>query len=109
MDTRNKVFKKFLTLPKPIYYLETYNKKEKIIGGFYAHNLTPVNSDIFKIKKVIKQRRRGWKVKYFVKWKGYDSSHNSWIDQNDITNVYNGWLYYYRILKFKTQIHIITL
>ncbi len=84
------IYKVKTTLPKPIYYLETFNKKEKIIGGFYAHDLTPVNSDIFKIEKVIKQRKRGKKVEYFVKWKGYDHSHNSWIDQKDITNVYNG-------------------
>jgi hypothetical protein len=77
------------TLPKPLYLLETYDKKEKLVGGFYAHELTPVNSNIFKVEKVIKQRKVRGQLQYFVKWKGYDSTHNSWIDANDITEVYN--------------------
>jgi hypothetical protein len=77
------------TLPKPLYLLETYDKKEKLIGGFYAHELTPVNSNIFKVEKVLKQRKVKGKIQYFVKWKGYDNSQNSWIDASDITEVYN--------------------
>jgi len=77
------------TLPKPLYLLETYDKKEKLIGGFYAHELTPVNSNIFKVEKVIKQRKVRGQLQYFVKWKGYDNTHNSWIEAADITDVYN--------------------
>lgn len=83
------IYKIKTTLPKPIYLLETYDKSEKLTGGFYAHELTPVNSDIFKVEKVLKQRKVRGKVQYFVKWKGYDSSNNSWIDKKDVTNVYN--------------------
>lgn len=78
-----------LTLPKPLYLLETYDKKEKLVGGFYAHELTPVNSNIFKVEKVIKQRKVRGQLQYFVKWKGYDNTHNSWIEASDITEVYN--------------------
>ena len=77
-------------LKKPLYYLETYNKKEKLIGGFYEHEITPVNSDIFKVEKVLKKRKYRGLKQLFVKWKGYDSSHNSWINEKDITNIYNG-------------------
>lgn len=84
------IYKIKTKLPKPIYLLETYDKKEKLTGGFYGNELTPVNSDVFKVEKVIKERKFRGKVQYFVKWKGYDSSHNSWIDKKDITNVYNG-------------------
>jgi hypothetical protein len=77
------------TLPKPLYLLETIDKKEKLTGGFYAHELTPVNSNIFKIEKVIKQKKINGQTQYFVKWKGYDSRYNSWIDSSDITEVYN--------------------
>lgn len=78
------------TLPKPLYLLETYDKKEKLIGGFYAHEITPVNSDIFKVEKVLKERKYRGKKQYFVKWKGYNETHNSWINASDITEVYNG-------------------
>lgn len=84
------IYKIKTTLPKPLYYLETYdNKKEKITGGFYEHEITPVNSDIFKVEKVLKQRNYKGEKQYFVKWKGYDSTNNSWVNANDITNIYN--------------------
>ena len=44
-------------MPKPLYFLETYGKKDKLAGGLYTHEITPVNSDIFKVEKVIKGRR----------------------------------------------------
>ena len=77
-----------LKLGKPLYYLETYDKREELVGGFYEHELTPVNSDIFRIEKVLKTRKRGSVVEHFVKWKGYDSGHNSWITSDDITQVF---------------------
>ncbi|MDP2795194.1 MAG: DDE-type integrase/transposase/recombinase [Sulfurisoma sp.] len=73
------------TLPKPLYLLESYDKKEKLKGGFYAHEITPVNSDIFKVEKVIKQRKYRGKLQYFVKWMGYDITYNSWVDASDVT------------------------
>jgi transposase InsO family protein len=84
------IYKIKTNLPKPLYLLETHDKKEKLIGGFYSHEITPVNSDVFKVEKVLKKRKVKGKVQYFVKWKGYDSSNNSWIDEKDITNTYNG-------------------
>ena len=38
------------------------------------------NQKEFRIEKVI--NRKGDKV--YVKWKGYDSSFNSWIDKKDL-------------------------
>mgnify|MGYP000231577065 CR=1 FL=1 len=73
------------TLPKPLYLLETYDKKDKLTGGFYAHELTPVNSNIFRVEKVIKTRKRGDITEHFVKWKGFNDSYNSWIQAQDIT------------------------
>lgn len=72
-------------MPKPLYFLETYDKKDKLAGGFYAHEITPVNSDIFKVEKVIKSRRVRGKLQHLVKWKGYGEEHNSWIDDSDVT------------------------
>ena len=51
---------------------------EEIIGTFYEKELQKTNQQKFRIEKVIK--RKGNKL--YVKWKGYDSSFNSWIDKN---------------------------
>jgi len=40
--------------------------------------------DVYKVEKVLKSRKRGGKREYFVKWKGYDNSFNSWT--SDIFN-----------------------
>ena len=54
---------------------------EEILGTFYEKELqTKTNRKEFRIKKVI--RKKGEKP--YVKWIGYNSSFNSWIDKNDI-------------------------
>ena len=53
---------------------------EKIIGTFYEKELRKTNQKEFRTDKVIK--RKGGK--FYVKWKGYDSSFNSWIDKKDL-------------------------
>ena len=45
---------------------------------------------MFRVGKVIKKKRD----KLDVKWKGYDSSFNSWIDKKDIA---------YRVIIFQNQ------
>ena len=53
---------------------------EEIIGTLYKKELQKTNQEIFKIEKVIK--RKG--CKWYVKWKGYDNSFNSWINKKDL-------------------------
>ena len=50
---------------------------EEIPGKLYENELLKTNQK-FRIEKVIK--RKGDKL--YVKWKGYDSSFNSWIHKN---------------------------
>ena len=57
----------------------SYNGEE-IIGTFYEKELQKTNQQEFRIEKVIK--RKGDKL--YVKWKGYDSLFNSWIDKKDL-------------------------
>ena len=52
---------------------------EGIIGTFYEKELQKTDQQEFRIEKVIK--RKGNKL--YVKWKGYDNSFNSWIDEKD--------------------------
>ena len=50
---------------------------DEISGTFYEKELQKTNQQEFKIEKVIKRKL----VKLYVKWKGYDSSFNRWIDK----------------------------
>ena len=59
--------------------------EEIFIGTFYEKELQKTNQQEFRIKRVIK--RKGNKL--HVKWKGYDSSFNSWIDKK-----YLAWFYW---------------
>ena len=53
---------------------------EKIIGTFYEKELQKINQKEFRIEKVIKTKGD----KFYVKWRGYDNSFNSWIDKKDL-------------------------
>ena len=61
-------------------YVISNLKGEAIVGTFFEKELQKTNQKEFRVKKVIK--RKGDKL--YVKWKGYDSSFNSWIDKKDI-------------------------
>ena len=61
------------------YVINDLNGDESI-GTFYEKELRKTNQQEFRIEKLIK--RKGDKLN--VKWKGYDSSFNSWIDKEDL-------------------------
>ena len=52
----------------------------KLLEHFIKKELQKTNQDEFKIEKATK--RKGDKL--YVKWKGYDSSFNIWIDKKDL-------------------------
>lgn len=70
-----------------LYYLSDRNNEE-IKGGFYEQELqkTELNG-IFLIEEVLKERKKGKKKEYYVKWLGYDDSFNSWIGEDQVFNV----------------------
>ena len=55
-----------------------------IQGAFYDRDLQKVSvdmlNDVFRIEKVLKRA----KDKLYVKWKGYPSKYNSWINKSDV-------------------------
>ncbi|XP_018397728.1 PREDICTED: uncharacterized protein LOC108775777 [Cyphomyrmex costatus] len=62
------------------YLLEDYRGKP-VAGGFYEYELhRVVNPDVYLVKKVL--RKKGDKV--YVKWLGFDNSHNSWIHKDSV-------------------------
>ena len=65
---------------EPIYYLRDL-KNENVTGAFYEPELQRVHEPTeYHVEKVLRSRTRRDGVKeYFVKWKGYDASFNSWV------------------------------
>ena len=59
---------------------------EQITGLFHEKELQKTNQRKFRIEKVIKKGD-----KWYMKWKGYDSSFNNWIDKKDLAQF--SWLY----------------
>ena len=55
-------------------------KGEEIVGTIYDEELQKTNQKEFRVEKVIKKKDD----KLYVKWKGYDSTFNSWVDKKDI-------------------------
>ena len=53
---------------------------EEIIGTFYEKKLQKTNQKEFRIEKLLKRKVD----KFYVKWKGYNNSFNSWIDKKDL-------------------------
>jgi len=66
----------------PTYGIADYGG-EPIKGKFYAQELQKVNKegDVYEVEGIVKTRRRGGKIEYFVKWKGYPEKFNSWVDE----------------------------
>ena len=64
----------------PWTYVINDHNGEEIIRTFYEKELQKIDQQKFRIEKVIK--RKGDKL--CVKWKGYDSSFNSWINKKDL-------------------------
>ena len=53
---------------------------EPITRSFYEKELQKTSQEKFRIEKVLKRKSD----KLYVKWKGYDSRFNSWIDKKDL-------------------------
>lgn len=73
--------------PKPMYVISNYRGDEIIKGKFYQNELVRFNGT-FRIEKVLKRRVRNGKNQIYVKWKGYDSSYNEWIDEDNVTQTF---------------------
>ncbi|XP_037048424.1 uncharacterized protein LOC119082867 [Bradysia coprophila] len=78
---------KSIALRTPVvYYIEDL-AGEEITGTFYEAELQKVirnEGAAQAIEKIIKQRRRGKTVQYFVKFRGYPSKFNCWVNSSAI-------------------------
>jgi Integrase core domain/Chromo (CHRromatin Organisation MOdifier) domain len=73
----------------PLYYLSNYEDSKDIIeGGFYEHELIPVEIDTFRIEKVLKKRTYKGQKQIYVKWLGYNNKYNQWIPESNVSDDY---------------------
>ena len=65
-------------------------RDEDIRGRFYEKELIRVKlneNTLYHIEKIIKHRSVNGVKQVFVKWKGWDKSHNQWIDSNELVDI----------------------
>lgn len=85
------VFKvKSIVKRKPIVYYLVDLMGEEIDGTYYEAEVQKVNFDegaAKAIESIIKQRRRGKSIQYYVKWQGWPDKFNSWIPSKAIISI----------------------
>lgn len=72
---------------KPKTYKVIDDNGEVLHGSFYFAELqrVPKKEDrAYRIEEVLKKRKKGKRKQLFVKWKGYPSTFNSWIWEEDL-------------------------
>ena len=71
-----------------MYRLRDYADDE-IEGVFYAEELQKVHKsdDIYKIERILAEKKENSKVKVLVKWLGHDKKFNSWIPKSELRNI----------------------
>ena len=82
------IFRVSTSRSPPVYFLQDLNS-EPIDGFYYEEELNPIKKpDLFEIEKIIKTKyeKNGVK-KCFVRWKGYSSDFDSWVDAKTIQNL----------------------
>ena len=72
----------------PVYQLKDYNDEE-LEGTFYESELQEVKKEdgVYKVEKIIKQRKRHGQTEYYVKWMGYPDTMNSWVAETDLLDL----------------------
>ena len=66
----------------PVVYALVDASSEAIKGKFYEPELQKVDKadHVYEIERIVKTRRRGGKLQYFVKWLGWPEKFNTWED-----------------------------
>ena len=66
---------------RPIYFIRDF-EGENIEGAFYDEELQNViGQEIYRIEEVLKTKKvAGGKTLYLVKWEGWPSKFNSWVE-----------------------------
>ena len=69
------------------YIIKDY-KKVTLPSRFYKEELQPVtDTKEYRIEKILNERKRGNNIEFLVKWIGFPSSDNTWINKKDLINL----------------------
>ena len=73
----------------PVLYKIKDLQGELLQGRFYEQELQKINKtdNLFRIEAILKRQRKGKHTEYFIKWQGYPDTFNSWVREEDLTNV----------------------
>lgn len=82
-----KIQKVLTNLPQVRYILTDFSGGEEIKGSFYESEITLCEISSFKVEKILQKRGKGKNLQYYVKWKGYPESQNSWINASWIKKI----------------------
>lgn len=79
-------------LPVPMYKLKNVDTGVEEAGTWYANELQYISKDygttLFKIEKILKERgKKGVNKEYFVKWKYWPETFNSWVPEADVEDI----------------------
>jgi transposase InsO family protein len=81
------LFKVAAVIPTdPYTYSIVDTAGDPVHGKFYAEELQRVvqRDEVFKVEKILKTRKRLGKTEYFVRWLGYPSKFDSWVDSVNV-------------------------
>ena len=85
-DEYYQIFKVHDHMPIITYSVKSMDDNKPYRSRLYRQQLQPLDSDVFRIEKILKKRRLSdGSLQLFVKWRHFSSKHNSWIDARDIT------------------------
>lgn len=72
---------------QPNYYKIKDLAGELLTGFFYEEELQKIykDTDVYVIEHILKKRRRGKQLQFYVKWRSYPDKFNSWIGQSQLT------------------------
>ena len=70
----------------PVTYKIADFDDEPVEGSFYEQELVRFDKQDkdYEIEKIVKQRRKGGKKQFLVKWKGYPENMNSWVNEENL-------------------------
>nr|XP_012232550.1 PREDICTED: uncharacterized protein LOC105678088 [Linepithema humile] len=65
----------------PVTYLIKDSRGNSVVGELYKHELLKTTQpDVYFVEKVLRRKDD----EMFIKWLGFDSSHNSWINKDNV-------------------------
>ena len=71
---------------KPVVYSLIDDHGDELTGTWYEPELQKVKNknETYKIESIVGQRKVNGKIQYLVKWLGYDSDFNSYVNKSDL-------------------------